>query len=85
MLYKCLWEWAKEDGVEATATERFHFKYRLNEQRIQISRSAAISHALRHWRYLGRYDFRDALLRRITGPDTRTTRVLHTLLAKAFS
>jgi glycosyltransferase involved in cell wall biosynthesis len=85
MLYKCLWEWAVEHGVDASATERFHYKYRLNEQRIQRSKRAALGHAIGHLRYLSRYDFRDALLRRTTGPDTRATRVLHTLLDKLFS
>lgn len=84
MLYKCLWEWALETGVDGAATERFHYKYRLNEQRIQPSKYAAFVHALRHRRYLRRYDLRDALLRRLTGPDTKATRVLHTLFAKLF-
>ena len=85
MLYKCLWEWAVEVGVDAAATERFHYKYRLNEQRIQPTRNAALSHALRYRRYLGRYDFRDAFLRRWSGAESKTTRLLHTIMDKLFA
>jgi glycosyltransferase involved in cell wall biosynthesis len=85
MLYKCLWEWAVEVGVDADATERFHFKYRLNELRIQPSPAAALKLALGHRRYLGRYDFRDALLQRWTGADTKATRVMHGLIGRLVS
>lgn len=82
MLYKCLWEWATEAGVDPAAVERFHYKYRLNELRLKPGRWLALRHALRYRRYLSRYDFRQALLTRWTGADSRATRLLHTLLAR---
>lgn len=82
MLYKCLWEWACAAGVDAAATERFHFKYRLNELRIQPTRLRALRHALRHRRYLDRYDFRDALVAHFAAPGSRAAHRLHALLAR---
>ena len=67
MLYKLLWEWAVQVGVPAAATERFHFKYRLNEMRTARGAGQALGLARRHGSYLKRFDFREALIEKLAG------------------
>ncbi|MEO8588911.1 MAG: glycosyltransferase family 2 protein [Flavobacteriales bacterium] len=76
VLYRLLWEWAKATGVSAAARERFHYKYRLNEMRTMRNGMRATGLALRHRRYLERFDFREAYIRALAGEDTRFSRLL---------
>jgi len=76
MLYKLLWEWAVRVGVDPPATERFHYKYQLNEMRTATSWLQAWRIMLNHRAYFKRFDLRDAFFQRVAGADSWLTRLL---------
>lgn len=84
MLYKLLWEWAVRVGVDAEATERFHYKYRLNEMRTAKSRTRALVLAFRYRNYLKRYDLREAFIQSVAGADTWLTNTLRKLGSRIY-
>jgi len=82
MLYKCLWQWALQAGVDQAITERYHYRYRLYAVGSASSRFGAFRRALRYREYLKKYDYRDELIGRLVGQGTRAASWLHKITSR---
>jgi len=85
ILYRGLWKWAIGAHCDARAIAYFHYQYKLNEVAIAPTKGHAVRCAIMARQYLPRYDYREALFNRITGPGTRATRLLHKLSLRWYA
>lgn len=78
VLYRELWLWSVRAGCPHRACSYFLFKYRLSQMAMAKGPFQVLASAWRGKRFIGRYDFRDLLFRRM-GMGKRTAGLLHTL------
>lgn len=78
ILYRSLWHWSVRAGCPERACDRFLYKYRLNELAMAKGPYQVLASAWQGKKFIGRYDFRDLLFRRM-GLGKRTAGLLHTL------